>query len=103
MIVMGDVDDDVVDGLVRSVRASSATLLGELRIDPLVMDPDQAQRVAEVMGVQPSEDIVPMEVFGARLAEIVPGIVSAVAGAEVPSGSAVGLAPAPSRSGRSSR
>ncbi len=80
VVVTGDVDDDVVDGVLRSVRASAGTLLGELRIDPLVMDPEQSQRVAEVMGVQASEEIVPMEVFGSRIAELAPTVANAFAG-----------------------
>ncbi len=89
VIVAGDVDDDVVDGVMRSLRATSGTLLGELRIDPLVTNPEQAQRVGEVMGVQVGEQTAPMEVFGERIAEIVPGVVSAIAGQQVESGAAV--------------
>lgn len=80
VVVAGDVDDDVVDGVLRSVRASAGSLLGELRIDPLVMDPEQSQRVAEVMGVQATDENVPMEVFGARIAELAPTVAAAFAG-----------------------
>lgn len=80
VVVAGDVDDDVVDGVLRSVRASAGSLLGELRIDPLVMDPEQSQRVAEVMGVQATDENVPMEVFGARIAELAPTVAGAFAG-----------------------
>ncbi len=82
VVVAGDVDDDVVDGVLRSVRASAGSLLAELRIDPLVMDPEQSQRVAEVMGVQASEDTAPMEVFGSRIAELAPTVAAAFAGQE---------------------
>jgi Copper transport outer membrane protein, MctB len=80
LVVAGDVDGDVVDGVVRSVKASAASLLAELRIDPLVIDPEQSQRVAEVMGVTESEEIVPMEVFGSRIAELAPTVASSFAG-----------------------
>ena len=80
VVVAGDVDDDVVDGVLRSVRASAGSLLAELRIDPLVMDPEQSQRVAEVMGVQATEETVPMEVFGSRIAELAPTVAAAIAG-----------------------
>ncbi len=82
LIVAGEVDEDVVDGIIRSVRATSGTLLGELRIDPVAMNPEQAERVAEVMGVSVVADgIVPMELFGERIAEIVPDVVDTISGA----------------------
>jgi hypothetical protein len=58
-----------------------------VRIDQFVIDPDQADRVAAVMGVTPSEDVIPMAVFGERLVELVPTVVSAIAesGPVVPS------------------
>ncbi len=82
LIVAGEVDEDVVDGIIRSVRATSGTLLGELRIDPVAMNPEQAERVAEAMGVSVVADgIAPTELFGERIAEIVPGVVDTISGA----------------------
>ena len=82
LVVVGDVDGDVVDGMVRSVRASAGPLLGELRIAPQVIDPEQVERVSAVLGIEPSEDLVPMTVFGERLATLVPTVVDAIAGRE---------------------
>lgn len=84
LIVAGEVDEDVVDGIIRSVRATSGTLLGELRIDPVAMNPEQAERVAQVMEVSVAanaDGIAPMELFGERIAEIVPGVVDSISGA----------------------
>ena len=89
LIVAGDVDADVVDGMIRSVGATSGTLLGELRIDPSVMNPEQAGQVAEVMGIQLADDTVPMELFGEHIAELVKGVVATLAGSTGVGGEAV--------------
>jgi hypothetical protein len=78
LVVVGDVDGDVVDGVIRSVRASDGPLIGELRIAPQVMSPEQADRVAAVLGVQPSDELVPMVVFGERLATLIPPVAEAL-------------------------
>lgn len=50
LVVAGDVDRDVVSGVIRSLRAASATLVGEIRIASAVFDPERAASVAEAMG-----------------------------------------------------
>jgi len=98
VMVVGDVDGDVVEGVLRSVQASAGPLLGELRIDPLVFDPDQQGRVGGVLGIEladtsdgngsdgnegdaDAEGVDPtiaMTAFGARLAELTPSVVEAI-------------------------
>lgn len=80
LVVVGDVDADVVDGVVRSVRATAGELLGELRIAPQVIDPEQTERVAAVLGVEPSDDLVPAALFGERIATLTPPFVASVSG-----------------------
>ncbi len=50
LVVAGDVDQDAVTGMIRALRASAARLVGEVRIDPAVFDPDQRERLQEVVG-----------------------------------------------------
>lgn len=83
LVVVGDVDGDVVEGMVRSVRASAGTLVGELRVAPAVLNPEQTDRVAAVLGIEPSEDLVPMAVFGDRIATLVPTVAEAMTDGEV--------------------
>ena len=98
VMVVGDVDVDVVDGMLRSIRASAGPLLGEVRIDPLVFDPGQQQRVADVLGIELGDPIdgasdgesdgeaadaaadptIAMASFGARLAALTPTIVESI-------------------------
>lgn len=78
VVVVGAVDDDVVDGVLRTMRATAGSVLAQLRIAPAVFDPDAVDRVAGVLGVSPSEEVVPMVVFGERLATLVPPVVSAI-------------------------
>src|SRR5215210_7047366 len=57
LVVAGDVNVGVVDGVSRSVIASSAELIGEIRIDGIAFDPDQAVRVADAIGAAPGSDV----------------------------------------------
>lgn len=50
LVVAGDVDRDVVSGVIRSMRAASATLVGEIRIASDVFDPERDESVTEAMG-----------------------------------------------------
>lgn len=88
LVVAGDVDEDVVDGLVRTLRATDGVLLAELRVASAVTDPDQVDRVAGVLGVTATDDVRPAAVFGARIAALVPPVIDEIAGVEdvVPSG-----------------
>lgn len=88
VIVVADVDPDVVDGMLRSVRATSGSLLAELRVDPLVIDPEQAERVAAVLGVAVDGEVPPMTEFGERLAALTPPAIEAISG-----GGAVSVGP----------
>jgi hypothetical protein len=56
LLVAGDVDPGVVDGLLRSIDASSAELVGEIRIAGVAFDPEQAALVAEALDVQAAAD-----------------------------------------------
>lgn len=68
LVVAGDVDNDVVKGMVRSVRSSAAVLAGELRIDPAVFDVEQVDRLHEELGTDAADTPDPAVVFGERLA-----------------------------------
>ncbi len=81
VIVAADVDPDVVDGMLRSVRATSGTLVAELRIDPLVIDPEQSDRVAAALGVDPDGEVTPVAEFGQRLAALTPPVIESISGA----------------------
>jgi hypothetical protein len=70
LVVAGDVDNDVVKGMVRSVRASAAMLAGEVRIDPAVFDDSQVDRLHEALGTDATETPDPAVVFGERLATL---------------------------------
>jgi hypothetical protein len=67
LVVAGDVDNDVVGGTVRSVRASAASLAGEVRIDPEVFDPDQASKLYDALGLDAADTPDPMVPFGEQL------------------------------------
>ncbi|MEX0848011.1 MAG: copper transporter, partial [Ilumatobacteraceae bacterium] len=59
MVVAGDVDKDVVDGVIRSVRASAGTFLGEVRLASEVFDPEEAARLGEVLGTDGTDGTDP--------------------------------------------
>lgn len=71
LIVAGDVDSDVVDGVVRSLRAANATLVGEVRIDPAVFDPADAARVADALGAAAVGVADPAALFGDTVADLI--------------------------------
>jgi len=72
VVVAGSVDGGAVEGLIRSFRAASAELVGEIRLDGAVFDPEEAPRVGEELGLPAtgSED-EQAEATGARLGELV--------------------------------
>jgi hypothetical protein len=67
LVVAGDVDNDVVGGTVRSIRASAASLAGEVRIDPEVFDPEQADKLYEALALDLTEVPNPAIPFGEQL------------------------------------
>jgi hypothetical protein len=68
LVVVGDTDADAVAGMIRSIRSSSATFVGEVRIDPAVFDPAQIDRVVGVLGADAVGDSDPLAVMGDELA-----------------------------------
>jgi hypothetical protein len=67
LVVAGDVDNDVVAGTIRSVRASAAVLSGELRLDSAVFDDEQAARLHEALGTDATETPDPSVMFGEQV------------------------------------
>ena len=70
LVVAGDVDNDVVAGMTRSFNASAAIFLGEVRVDPVVFDPDQSVRVSDSLAATPPADVKPAVAFGRLLADL---------------------------------
>lgn len=72
LVVAGDVDEDVVAGMTRTIASSSAEMIGEIRIDEVAFDPEQAARVAEALRssvvVDPDSSADVAEMFGDHLA-----------------------------------
>jgi hypothetical protein len=68
LVVVGDTDADAVAGMIRSIRASSATFVGEVRIDPAVFDPAQIDRVVGALGADAVGGRDPLVVMGDELA-----------------------------------
>jgi hypothetical protein len=68
LVVAGDTDADAVAGMIRSIRASGATFVGEVRIDPTVFDPAQVDRVVTALGADAVGDRDPLAVLGEDLA-----------------------------------
>ena len=71
MVVAGDVDKDVVDGVIRSVRASAGAFLGEVRLAPEVFDPQESARVSEALGSDATGDVDPAVTFGSTVGALV--------------------------------
>lgn len=94
LVVAGDVDRDVVDGVARSLNSATTAFVGELRLDPTVFDPEEAARVAVELGrpelVQRPAEPTPEEVeqvgsaFGTRIAELLDDVAAATADGELP-------------------
>jgi Copper transport outer membrane protein, MctB len=78
LVVAGGVDADVVAGLLRSIRATSAALLGEIRIDDAVFDPAESERVRAALGMAASDETDPAAAFGRRVAELMAPLAEAV-------------------------
>ena len=74
LVVAGDVDNDVVTGTIRSVRASAAVLAGELRLDPAVFDDEQAARLHEALGTDAAETPDPAVLFGEQVGALVASV-----------------------------
>jgi Copper transport outer membrane protein, MctB len=71
VVVAGDVDGDVVEGVVRSLHSSAGILIGEVRLDSAVFDDEQAPRLHEALGTDPAETPDPSVVFGERVGELI--------------------------------
>ncbi len=83
LVVAGDADGDVVAGMVRSVRSAGGTLLGEVRIDPAVFDPEAEARLAGALDdVAADADVATS--FGQELARRLAVVVDGVADATAP-------------------
>ena len=78
LVVAGDVDPGVVDGLSRSIDASSAELIGEIRIAGIAFDPEQTAVVAEALSLSTNgETDVAVDLgrqLAASLAEVRDGV-----------------------------
>lgn len=70
VVVAGGTDDDVVAGVLRSLRAAAATVLGEIRLDPAVFDPEEADRIRAAVELEPSADD-PAGAFGRTVGELI--------------------------------
>ena len=53
MVAAGDVDSDVVAGMIRSVRSAGGSLIGEVRIDTVVFEPESTDRLVDVLDSVP--------------------------------------------------
>jgi hypothetical protein len=74
LVVAGAVDRDARDGVMRSLRAAAATVVGEVRIDPAVFDPNAAPRVAEALGSGAVTDPPAAVLFGTHVGELLAGV-----------------------------
>jgi hypothetical protein len=70
LVVAGAVDVNAVRGVLRSLEAASAEVIGEIRIDDVAFDPEQSARLAEAIGVAPGEAADVADSFGARMAQL---------------------------------
>jgi hypothetical protein len=70
LMVAGDVDPLIVNGMVRALQAASAEMVGEIRIDGLAFDPEQTDRVAAALGLPADDDVDVASELGARLASL---------------------------------
>lgn len=71
VVVAGDVDEDVVRGVTRSIGASAATLLGEIRVDPVAFDPEQADRVAAALPAMEAAPDDPTARLGLQIRQLI--------------------------------
>ena len=84
LVVAGDTDADAVAGMIRSIRASSAAFVGEVRIDTAVFDPAQIDRVVAVLGADAIGDSDPLVMMGDELASRLRQMVGEVRQADGP-------------------
>ncbi len=83
LVVAGDADGDVVAGMVRSVRFAGGTMLGEVRIDPAVFDPEAEERLTSALDdVAADADVATS--FGRELSRRIAVVVDGVAEATAP-------------------
>jgi hypothetical protein len=79
MVVAGGVDEDVVDGAIRSIRASAGTFLGEVRLASEVFDPEESARVGEALTPGDAGDADPAIAFGATVGNLVVSVAGQLA------------------------
>lgn len=82
LVVAGDVDGDVVDGVMRSLAVASDGFVGEVRIDPGVFDPEQIDRVAGEIGVVAGGEVDVAQSFGLVVARRLADLGTRLAGGE---------------------
>ncbi|MEN9505769.1 MAG: hypothetical protein RI958_1695 [Actinomycetota bacterium] len=70
VVVAGDSDGDAVAGVLRSLRAASASVLGEIRLDPVVFDTDEVDRVRAALGEDAGGDDA-AAAFGALVGQLI--------------------------------
>lgn len=83
MVAAGDVDSDVVAGMIRSVRSAGGSLIGEVRIDTVVFEPESTDRLVDVLDSVPVDADV-AGAFGAELARRLLDVVAEVTSADGP-------------------
>ncbi len=71
LVVAGNVDVGVVDGVVRSLSVATTNFIGEIRLDPVVFDPAQSIRVATGAGLGPSVGVDVGRQFGVYVAGLI--------------------------------
>jgi hypothetical protein len=84
LVVAGDVDNDVVAGAVRSIRASAAVLAGELRLDKVVFDDEQVDRLHEALGTDAEDTPEPAVLFGEQVGLLVASVRDQILANETP-------------------
>ena len=83
MVAAGDVDSDVVAGMIRSVRSAGGSLIGEVRIDTVVFEPESTERLAGALDSAPVDTEV-AAAFGAELARRLLAVVADVTATDRP-------------------
>lgn len=85
LVVAGDADSDAVDGILRSLRSAGGVVLGELRIDTVVFDPAERERVSQALeGADVVEEDEISAAFGEELARRIVGVSDALVSAGEP-------------------
>lgn len=78
LVVAGDVDGDVVDGMVRSIQATDAHLLAEVRLDQAVFDVEQSERLVEALGADAASTPDPAVAFGEQVGTLLVEVATAI-------------------------